>query len=120
LLSGDRVQLQQVILNLVVNAIDAMREVNDRSRDLLVATSLSEGNAVSLSVCDSGAGIDAEHPEKLFDAFYTTKVNGMGVGLSISRSIVESHQGRIWAKANEAHGATFAFTIPREPPHGSD
>ena len=86
----------------------------------MIATALGEGNAVSLSVCDSGAGIDTEHPEKLFDAFYTTKVNGMGVGLSISRSIVESHQGCIWAKANDVHGATFTFTIPREPPHGSN
>ncbi|HEY0685761.1 MAG TPA: PAS domain-containing protein [Steroidobacter sp.] len=116
LLRGDRVQLQQVILNLIVNAIDAMREVDDRPRDLLVATSLVEGNAVSMSVSDSGVGLGIEHPEKLFDAFYTTKAHGMGVGLSISRSIVESHQGRIWASDNQQHGATFTFTIPRELP----
>ena len=115
MIKADRVQLQQVILNLIANAIDAMREVNDRPRDLLVATSLADANAVSMSVSDSGAGIGIEHPEKLFDAFYTTKAHGMGVGLSISRSIVESHQGRIWARDNERHGATFAFTIPREP-----
>jgi signal transduction histidine kinase len=114
-LRGDRVQLQQVILNLIANAIDAMREVNDRPRDLLVVTSLVDSNAVSMSVSDSGAGLPIEHPEKLFDAFYTTKTHGMGVGLSISRSIVESHQGRIWATDNERHGATFTFTIPREP-----
>jgi C4-dicarboxylate-specific signal transduction histidine kinase len=97
-LSGDRVQLQQVILNLVANAVDAMREVNNRPRNLLVATSWGEANEVLLSVCDSGVGIDTEHLGKLFDAFYTTKANGMGVGLSISRSIIESHEGRTVVK----------------------
>ena len=109
---GDRVQLQQVILNLILNAADAMRTVDDRPRDLLVATSRDDANQVRLSVCDVGVGIDPQNLEKLFDAFYTTKSHGMGVGLSISRSIIESHEGRLWASANDGPGATFSFSIP--------
>jgi signal transduction histidine kinase len=111
-INGDRVQLQQVLLNLILNAADAMREINDRPRDLLVATAREEPDSVRLSVCDSGIGIDPQVLEKIFDSFYTTKSTGMGMGLSISRSIIENHQGRLWATANEGPGATFAFCIP--------
>jgi PAS domain S-box-containing protein len=112
--TGDRVQLQQVILNLVANATDAMKTVNDRPRELLIATARDGANCVRLSVRDAGTGIDAHSVEKLFDAFYTTKSNGMGVGLSISRSIIESHAGRLWAAVNDGPGATFSFSIPCE------
>jgi PAS domain S-box-containing protein len=119
---GDRVQLQQVILNLVINAADAMREVQDRPRNLLIATARDDAGQVRLSVRDSGVGIDPQCLEKLFDAFYTTKTTGMGVGLSISRSIVESHAGRLWATANDGPGATFSFSIPcrSEPALGTE
>jgi PAS domain S-box-containing protein len=113
-INGDRIQLQQVLLNLILNAADAMREVNDRPRDLLIATALQEPDMVRVSVCDSGIGIEPQLLEKIFDSFYTTKSAGMGMGLSISRSIIQNHQGRLWAKANEGHGATFAFCIPCE------
>jgi PAS domain S-box-containing protein len=112
---GDRVQLQQVILNLVLNAADAMSEVDDRPRQLVVRTERS-GGAVSLSVQDSGVGFAPEDGERLFEAFYTTKSQGMGIGLSVSRSIIERHQGRLWATPNEGPGATFAFTIPLGQP----
>jgi C4-dicarboxylate-specific signal transduction histidine kinase len=119
---GDRVQLQQVILNLVINAADAMREVKDRPRNLLIATARDDAGQVRLSVRDSGVGIDPQCLEKLFEAFYTTKTTGMGVGLSISRSIVESHAGRLWATANDGPGATFSFSIPcrSEPALGTE
>jgi PAS domain S-box-containing protein len=109
---GDRVQLQQVILNLIINAADSMREIDDRPRHLLVATSRDDGNGTRLSVSDTGIGIDPQNIEQLFNAFYTTKRHGMGVGLSISRTIIESHAGRLWAAANEDHGATFCFCLP--------
>src|SRR4051812_39241020 len=109
---GDRVQLQQVILNLVMNAADAMVEVEDRPKLTVVHTHREGGERAVLSVCDAGSGIDPPSIEKLFDAFYTTKPHGMGVGLSISRSIIESHEGRLWASANEGPGATFFFSIP--------
>jgi signal transduction histidine kinase len=111
---GDRVQLQQVLLNLILNAADAMRDVHDRARDLLIATARESSNHVRLSVRDSGVGIDPDRLEKVFDAFYTTKDSGMGMGLSISRSIIQSHRGRLWATANEGRGATFSFCIPCE------
>src|SRR5262249_36343332 len=109
---GDRVQLQQVILNLILNAVDAMRTIDDRPRELLIATAREDDERVRLSVCDRGVGIDPMSLEKLFDAFYTTKAEGMGVGLSVSRSIIESHEGRLWASANDGPGATFSFSIP--------
>ena len=114
---ADRVQLQQVILNLILNAADAMRAVDDRPRSLLIVTAREEANWVRLSVSDSGHGIDPQTLEKLFDAFYTTKTHGMGVGLSISRSIIESHRGRLWATANDGPGATFSFSIPCSDQH---
>ncbi len=108
---GDRIQLQQVILNLLLNAVDAMRDVHDRPKELLVRTQ-REGESASLSVQDTGVGFDAHNAEKLFDAFYTTKNKGMGIGLSVSRSIIENHHGRLWAMPNDGHGATFTFSIP--------
>ena len=114
-INGDRIQLQQVILNLLRNASDAMADVHDRPRQLLVKTEREDGGRVRLSVRDAGVGLDPENMEKLFDAFYTTRTEGMGVGLSISRSIIERHQGRLWAEPNEGHGATFSFSIPSGP-----
>lgn len=110
--SGDRIQIQQVILNLIRNGSDAMSAVNDRPRDLLIKTDCDDGK-IWLSVKDSGVGMDPEIEQKLFGAFFTTKGDGMGVGLSVSRSIIESHQGRLWAQRNEGPGATFSFSIPR-------
>ncbi len=110
--SGDRVQLQQVILNLLLNAADAMAGVLDRPRTLLVKTSLDNEGNVKLAVRDAGVGLNPQSIEKLFEAFYTTKAQGMGVGLSISRSIIQSHDGRLWAEPNKGPGATFSFYIP--------
>ena len=110
--TGDRVQLQQVILNLLLNAAEAMREVNDRARELTIRTEREAGDRVRVAVRDTGVGVDPQSMNKLFDAFYTTKRGGMGVGLSISRSIVERHHGRLWAEPNDGPGATFWFSIP--------
>jgi signal transduction histidine kinase len=112
---GDRVQLQQVILNLLLNASDAMSGVDDRPRQLVIRTEPEGGKRVRLSVQDVGVGLNSESMDQLFQAFYTTKPEGMGMGLSISRSIIENHQGRLWATPNDGPGATFAFSIPRSP-----
>src|SRR3989442_343940 len=109
---GDRVQLQQVILNLLRNASDAMVAVDDRPRQLMIRTERDPGDRVRLTVKDVGEGLDSHTVDKLFEAFYTTKPSGMGIGLSVSRSIIESHYGRIWAEPNDGPGATFAFAIP--------
>jgi PAS domain S-box-containing protein len=109
---GDRTQIQQVILNLLKNGWDAMSFVEDRPRGLLIKTECDEGGGVRLSIKDSGVGIGPEIEKKLFEAFHTTKSDGMGIGLSVSRSIVERHQGRLWAIRNEGPGATFLFSIP--------
>ena len=109
---GDRIQIQQVILNLIRNGSDAMSTVADRSRELLIKTENDESGAVRLSIRDTGTGINPEIEEKLFEAFHTTKGDGMGIGLSVSRSIMESHQGRLWAIPNEGPGATFNFSLP--------
>ena len=109
---GDRIQLQQVILNLLRNAADAMSTIDDRPRELLIRTERDEGNQVRLSVKDSGVGFTPQAAEKIFEAFYTTKTDGMGIGLSISRSIIEAHQGRLWATPNDGPGSTFSFAIP--------
>ena len=114
LASGDRVQLQQVILNLVRNASDAMSTVDGRPRHLVIKTEPAEGDQVRLSVQDAGVGFDPQSMKRLFEAFYTTKNEGMGIGLSVSRSIIESHHGRLWATLNHGPGATFSFSIPRE------
>ncbi len=108
---GDRVQLQQVILNLVMNGIEAMNPVKDRPREMLLRSSEHESDKVLVAVQDSGVGIDAQHLEKIFDTFYTTKPQGMGMGLAISHSIVENHGGRLWAVPNDGPGATFQFTL---------
>jgi PAS domain S-box-containing protein len=112
LLMADRVQVQQVIMNLVRNASDAMSSVDDRPRELLIRTKREEGDRVQLSVKDAGVGFEPQAADRLFEAFYTTKNEGMGIGLSISRSIIEAHEGRLWAKANDGPGATFSFSIP--------
>jgi signal transduction histidine kinase len=112
LVHGDRVQLQQVILNLLLNASDAMNSVDSRPRQLVIRTERDKGDRVRLSVRDTGTGFDAQGVDRLFDAFYTTKSNGMGIGLFVSRSIVESHKGRLWATPNDGPGATFSFSIP--------
>ena len=109
---GDRVQLQQVIINLVMNGIEAMQSVTDRPRELVIRSSQDETRHVLVSVTDCGVGISAEHADQLFNAFFTTKAGGMGMGLSICRSIMEAHGGRLWATANISHGATFHFTLP--------
>jgi signal transduction histidine kinase len=112
--AGDRVQLQQVILNLLRNASDAMSGVEDRPRQLVIRTEPDEGDHVRLSVQDAGVGFDPQIADRLFEAFYTTKSDGMGMGLSVSRSIIDSHHGRLWASPNDGPGATFAFSIPCE------
>jgi PAS domain S-box-containing protein len=112
-IKGDRVQLQQVILNLLRNASDAMTNVDDRPRQLVIRTECDEGDRVRLSVQDSGVGLDPQHLDKPFEAFYTTKRDGMGIGLSVSRSIVDNHHGRLWAAPNDGPGATFSFSLPR-------
>ena len=108
-------QIQQVVLNLVMNGIEAMREVDDRPRQLVVGSSNRDGEVV-VTVSDSGVGIDPGKLDRLFEPFFTTKAEGMGMGLSVSRSIVESHGGRLWASSGEASGATFRFTVPMAVP----
>src|SRR6266853_2327672 len=112
LVTGDRVQLQQVILNLLRNASDAMNTVHDRPRELLIRTERDEGDQALLSVRDAGIGFDPQTADRLFETFYTTKNDGMGIGLSVSRSIIEQHDGRLWATLNDGPGATFSFSIP--------
>src|ERR1700710_55439 len=109
---GDRVQLQQVIINLVMNGIEAMQPVMDRPRELVIRSGEDETNRALLSVRDCGVGISVDEADRLFEAFFTTKSSGMGMGLSICRSIVEAHGGRIWATRNDGDGATFQFTLP--------
>ena len=117
--TGDRIQLQQVILNLLRNASDAMMSVHDRPRQLVIGTGQEADHRVRLTVRDAGVGLDAESMNKLFDAFYTTKSDGMGIGLAVSRSIIERHHGRLWAEPNDGPGATFAFAIPAAPATGA-
>jgi signal transduction histidine kinase len=106
------VQLQQVILNLMINAVEAMSGVDEGSRELLVGTGKDGSGEVLVTVQDSGPGLNSESFDRVFDPFYTTKPNGMGVGLSICRSIVDDHGGRIWASPRVGRGATFRFTLP--------
>ena len=113
--AGDRVQLQQVILNLLLNAAEAMSSVDDRPRQLVIRTERDGGDQVRLTVQDAGVGFQPQSMNKLFEAFYTTKSGGMGIGLSVSRSIIESHHGRLWATPNDGPGASFSFSIPRRP-----
>jgi len=109
--TGDRVQLQQVVVNLILNGIEAMSVVEGRGRALLIRTQPGEGSEVQVMVRDSGIGFDPQSAERIFDAFHTTKAGGLGMGLSISRSIVESHGGRLWATLNDGPGAAFQFTL---------
>jgi signal transduction histidine kinase len=109
---ADRVQLQQVIINLVMNGIEAMQSVTDRPRELLIRSDRDETQQVLISVTDCGVGISTENADRLFNPFFSTKSSGMGMGLSICRSIIEVHGGRLWATANLPHGATFQFTVP--------
>jgi signal transduction histidine kinase len=111
---GDRVQLQQVILNLILNAVEAMSVVDAGPRELRISTGRDAVDGVLVSVRDSGPGLDPTSVDRLFEAFYTTKPEGMGMGLAICRSIVEAHGGRMWATANEPRGAVFQFTLPPE------
>jgi PAS domain S-box-containing protein len=112
--TGNRVQLQQVILNLLRNASDAMSDVDDRPRRLLIKTQRDADDRVRLAVQDTGVGFDPDAAERLFESFFTTKNSGMGIGLSVSRSIIESHRGRLWMEPNEGPGVTFSFSIPRQ------
>jgi signal transduction histidine kinase len=104
--------LQQVILNLLRNASDAMSTVDDRQRQLLIRTEGDGDDRVRLTVQDAGVGFDPQAADRLFESFYTTKNDGMGIGLSVSRSIIESHHGRLWATLNNGPGATFSFSVP--------
>jgi len=111
-ITGDRVQLQQVFLNLVMNALDATAAAVENSREIVVTSEEIEPNEVMVAVCDSGVGVDPDKVDELFQPFFTTKPNGMGMGLSISRSIVEAHGGRLWAVRNKGAGSTFKFSVP--------
>jgi signal transduction histidine kinase len=115
IITGDRIQLQQVILNLLRNASDAMADVRDRPRRVLITTERDEGDRVRLSVRDAGVGVDPDDLNKLLEAFYTTKTDGMGIGLSVSHTIIERHHGRLWGAPNDGPGATFSFSIPSRP-----
>ena len=116
LVRGDRVQLQQVLLNLIVNAIEAMSGIKVRLRELTIVSALDGADTVAVEVRDSGTGLDPEQAPHLFETFYTTKAEGLGIGLSISRSIVEAHGGRLSAAANAPHGTVFLFSLPVNEP----
>jgi PAS domain S-box-containing protein len=109
---GDRVQLQQVLMNLMVNGIDAVKDADDGTRELAIKSQRTENEEIAVSVTDTGVGLPTQHPEQIFNAFFTTKPNGTGMGLRISRSIIESHRGRLWAADNSPRGASFHFTLP--------
>jgi signal transduction histidine kinase len=117
--SGDRVQLQQVVLNLIMNAIEAMSSVTEQARKLAITTRNIDADQVQVTVEDSGAGLDPNAMDKIFDPFYTTKPSGMGMGLSICRSILQAHGGRLWAEAKDGPGTVFSFTLPKHREEGS-
>lgn len=110
--AADRVQLQQVIVNLILNGIEAMSDVSNRPRRLMIRSQMQNSDELLVSVRDSGVGIAPKDEKRIFEAFFTTKAQGMGMGLSISHSIIEAHGGRLWASSNSDHGATFQFTLP--------
>jgi len=112
---ADRIQLQQIVLNLIINAIEAMSSADDDPRELVIRSGLDGPQRVLVAACDSGPGLDPKSVDHLFDAFYTTKPQGLGMGLAICRSIIEAHGGRIWATANDGRGATFQFVLPVDP-----
>jgi C4-dicarboxylate-specific signal transduction histidine kinase len=116
---ADRVQLQQVILNLIINAVEAMSCVREGARELLICTEKAESNGALVAVRDSGPGLDPKSVDRLFEAFYTTKVQRMGIGLAICRAIIEAHGGRLWARANVPCGAIFQFTLPAQTARAS-
>jgi C4-dicarboxylate-specific signal transduction histidine kinase len=109
---GDRVQLEQVIINLLINGVEAMAPITDRPREIVIRSQQHDAGQVQVAVLDSGIGIDSKNAEQLFSAFFTTKPGGMGMGLSISRSIIRAHGGRLWVSPNADHGAAFQFTVP--------
>jgi len=109
---GDRVQLQQVLLNLILNAAEAMGAADVGARELVISTEQDQAGGNLVAVRDSGPGIDPAYLDRVFDAFYTTKSSGTGMGLSICRSIIHAHGGKLWAEANEPRGAVFQFTLP--------
>ena len=112
LVLGDRIQLQQVILNLILNAIEAMSGDGHFPRELSIGSSTDESNGVLVSVHDSGVGLDGEQLDRVFEAFYTTKPQGMGIGLAVSQTIIQTHGGRLWAMQNRPNGAVFQFCLP--------
>ena len=114
IITGDRVQLQQVVLNLILNALQAMGGDREGAGQVLITTSQTESNDPCIGIQDTGPGLSSEILSRLFEPFYTTKPNGMGLGLAICRSIIEAHGGRLWAEANEPRGAVFQFTLPNE------
>jgi C4-dicarboxylate-specific signal transduction histidine kinase len=115
LIHGDRVELQQVLLNLIINAVEAMSGVSEGARELLVSTGKAQAGDVLVAVRDSGPGLTPATLERLFEPFYTTKSSGLGLGLPICRSIIEAHGGRLWASANVRRGTIFQFTVPEHP-----
>ena len=115
LIRGDRIELQQVVLNLIFNALEAISGMGEGPRELLIATGKTESGEALVAVRDSGPGLAPATLEHLFKAFYTTKPSGLGLGLSICRSIIEAHAGRLWACANTPRGAVFQFTLPAHP-----
>jgi signal transduction histidine kinase len=114
LIEGYRVQLQQVVLNLILNAVEAMSCVSERPRELRIGTTRNASGGILVAVRDNGPGFDPAIANRLFDPFYTTKPDGIGMGLPICNSIIEAHGGRLWAGANEPRGAVFQFTLPLE------
>jgi signal transduction histidine kinase len=114
LVHADRVQLQQVILNLITNAVEAMSGLGEEQRELRVSTHAAEAEGILVAVRDSGPGLDPANFNRVFDSFYSTKPGGLGIGLSICRSIVEAHGGRLWFEAGKPSGAIFAFTLPAD------
>jgi signal transduction histidine kinase len=113
---AERAQLQQVVLNLVINAVDAMSSVTDRKRILMVRSEMSESDHVLITVEDSGTGIEPGNASRVFDAFFTTKDQGMGMGLSVCRTIIESHGGQLWFSARSPHGSSFSAKLPTSSP----
>ena len=116
---GDRVHLQQVLLNLIINAMDALNGASLENRRVHVSAKLDDAQLVEVAVRDTGHGIDSEKLAKIFDPFFTTKPNGMGMGLPISRTIIEAHGGKLWAERNDDVGATFRFTLKTERGRGA-
>jgi signal transduction histidine kinase len=112
-IQADRVQVQQVVLNLIVNAIEAMAAVGEGERELLISTGRDASDGVHVTLRDSGPGLDPKNVDRLFEAFYTTKPTGMGMGLAICRSIIEAHDGRLWASPGSPHGAVFHVHLPK-------